>query len=121
MSWGIRRGDEHPTWGATWIDLGSLRLIWCAPSIHNETLRDKEGRVFPNTIAGHPNVWMIVWRRKLPEWDQESWERRRRPHLTLEARAAAREKDERRAAEARETARAEQAAKIVSLDRGSAR
>jgi len=51
----IRRGDGHPTWDAVWIDIGRLRLIRCAP--------------------GHPNKWMIAWRRGLPEWDpQTKWE-----------------------------------------------
>jgi hypothetical protein len=53
----IRRGDGHPTWGATWIDLGRLRLIRCA--------RHPSGR----RTLDHPNAWMIIWRRRLPEWD----------------------------------------------------
>jgi hypothetical protein len=52
----IQRGNRHPTWGAAWLDLGRLRLIRCAPA--------------------HPNRWMIVWRRKLPEWNRAQWERR---------------------------------------------
>jgi len=83
----IRRGAGHPTWGATWIDLGRLRLIRCA--------------------SGHPNVWMIVWRRNQPEW-----ERRRQERLTPEAIAAARAEDKRFAAEARQTALAEQATRL---------
>jgi hypothetical protein len=51
----IHRGDGHPTWGAVWIDLGRLRLIWCVGPR-------------PGSL-GHPNKWMIVWRRGLPEWD----------------------------------------------------
>jgi len=49
---GVHQGDGHPTWGATWIDLGRLRLIWCA--------------------SKHPNRWMIVWRRGLPELRQHA-------------------------------------------------
>jgi hypothetical protein len=86
----IRRGAGHPTWGATWLDLGRLRLIWCAP--------------------GHPNAWMIIWRRKLPEWNPGQWERRYQ--LTPEGIAAARAKDERFATEARQTAKAEAAARL---------
>src|SRR5262245_12234713 len=40
----------HCEWGATWLDLGRLRLVRCAPR--------------------HPNKWMLIWRRKrlpLPE------------------------------------------------------
>jgi hypothetical protein len=54
----IRRGDGHPTWGATWIDLGPLRLIRCAGPR-------------PGSL-GHPNKWMIAWRRGLPEWDPKT-------------------------------------------------
>src|SRR5262249_51556348 len=31
----VHWGDGHPTWAATWIDLGRLRLIRCAPG-HSE-------------------------------------------------------------------------------------
>src|SRR5262245_59264694 len=48
----IQRGDGHPTWGAVWLDLGRLRLIWCVPK--------------------HPNRWMILWRRGLSEWDPKT-------------------------------------------------
>jgi len=59
----IQRGDGHPTWGAVWIDFGRLRLIRCA--------RHPSGR----RTLDHPNAWMIVWRRGLPEWDpQTKWE-----------------------------------------------
>src|SRR5262249_38108586 len=85
----IEHTEGHPTWGATWINLGRLRLIWSG--------------------TGHPNVWMIVWRRNLPEWNREEWERLRRERLTPEAIAAARAEDERFAAEALQTLVAEQA------------
>jgi hypothetical protein len=52
----IHRGDEHPTWGAVWIDIGRLRFIRCA--------------------VGHPYEWLIGWRRELPEWNRAQWERR---------------------------------------------
>jgi hypothetical protein len=39
-------------YGAKWFDIGRLRFIWCAAK--------------PPSV--HPNVWMIVWRRKLPAW-----------------------------------------------------
>src|SRR5262245_11587 len=55
----IQRGDGHPTWGAVWLDLGRLRLIWCAPP--------RPGS------PGHPNRWMVVWRRGLPEWNAVAW------------------------------------------------
>jgi hypothetical protein len=61
----IWRGHEHPTWGAAWLDVGRLRLIWCV-------------RARPGS-PGHLNVWMIAWRRRLPEWDQGSYERVIRP------------------------------------------
>ena len=53
----LRRGLGHPTWGATWLDIGRLRLIRCArhPS--------------SNRALDPPNKWMIVWRRRLPEWN----------------------------------------------------
>ena len=57
----IRRGNGHPRWGAVWIDIGRLRLIWCAP--------DRPSTPGHPNIPGHPNKWMIVWRRKLPEFD----------------------------------------------------
>src|SRR5262245_26497368 len=60
----IRRGDGHPTWGVVWIDIGRLRLVWCAPD--RPSISGYPGE-HPN-IPGHPNKWMIVWRRKLPEW-----------------------------------------------------
>src|SRR5262245_21030613 len=42
------------------VKLGRLRLIRCAPS--------------------HPNVWMIVWRQDLPEWDPKTrWEGNNEP------------------------------------------
>jgi hypothetical protein len=93
----VSGGEGHPTWGATWLDVGRLRLIKCVPR--------------------HPNSWMVVWRRGLPEWNREEWERRRQVRLTPEARAAARAEDERLAAEARETLRAEAAVKIINLRR----
>jgi hypothetical protein len=68
----IQRGDGHPTWGAVWIDIGRLRLIRCA--------RHPSGR----RTLDHPNAWMICWRRKLPEWDRESYERVIRPMSTEE-------------------------------------
>jgi hypothetical protein len=37
-----------------WIGLGRLRLIWCVGPR-------------PGSL-GHPNKWMIVWRRRLPEF-----------------------------------------------------
>src|SRR5262249_28616839 len=43
-------------WGAARIEFGRLWLIRCAPGPPN------------SRAAGHPNKWMIVWRRKLPEW-----------------------------------------------------
>jgi hypothetical protein len=63
----IVRGAGHPTWGATWLNLGRLRLIWCVP--------DRPSSSGHPNIPGHPNKWMIVWRRRHPEWDKESWER----------------------------------------------
>jgi hypothetical protein len=82
----VRRGDGHPTWGAVWIDIGRLRLIRCAP--------------------GHLNNWMIVWRRRLPEFDRDSYERLKA------ARAMSPEQlralDEAYAQEARETRMREQ-------------
>jgi len=57
----IQRGDGPPTWGAVWIDLGRLRLIWCAP--------DRPSTPGHPNIPGHPNRWLIVWRRATPEWD----------------------------------------------------
>jgi hypothetical protein len=53
----IRRGSGHPTFGTAWLDIGRLRLIWCARHPGGERTLD------------HPNKWMIVWRRKLPEFD----------------------------------------------------
>jgi len=35
----VHWGDGHPTWAATWIDLGRLRLIRCAPG-HSEQVDD---------------------------------------------------------------------------------
>jgi hypothetical protein len=49
--------DGNPT-GAVWLELGRLRLIWCAPPR-------------PGSL-GHPNKWMLVWRRRLPEWDRKT-------------------------------------------------
>lgn len=57
----IRRGDGHPTWGSVRIELGRLWLIWCAP--------DRPSTAGHPNIPGHPNKWMVVWRRGLPEWD----------------------------------------------------
>jgi|SRR5215472_13971000 len=56
----ICRGSGHPTFGAVWLDIGRLRLIWCAPSRPSVS-------GYPD-IPGHPNKWMIVWRRRLPEY-----------------------------------------------------
>ena len=72
MSWRIQRGDGPPTWGAVWIDLGPLRLIRCAGP--------RPGS------PGHPNKWMISWRRRLPEWNSESYARLHRTYPTEEAR-----------------------------------
>ena|SRR5215471_5637939 len=44
---------EH---GATRLEFGRLWFVWCAPAPAN------------SRAAGHPNKWMIVWRRGLPEW-----------------------------------------------------
>jgi hypothetical protein len=154
MSWGIRCGSEAPTWGAVWVNLGRLRLIWCAP--------DRSSSPGHPNIPGHPNVWMVVWRRQTPEWDpQTKWKGSNTPGRYWKGCAArldrlrglddwdARckfpkcgclqdlerelaERKERRvragkpdrgstdaelAEKARETARAEQAAKIANLDR----
>jgi hypothetical protein len=70
----VCRGPCSPTWGAVWLEVGRLRLIRCAPA--------RQGS------PGHPNSWMIVWRRGLPEWDRQSWERLRQRRLTPEAQAA---------------------------------
>src|SRR6266496_1804270 len=72
----IQRGDGHPTWGATWFTLGRLWFIWCVPN--------RPSSPGHPPIWGHPNKWMVVWRRKLPEWDQESYERVIRPLSTEE-------------------------------------
>lgn len=91
----------HREGSALRFELGRLWLIRCAP--------------------GHPNRWMIVWRRGLPEWDRES-------HGRLKAaRAVTPEeqkiKDEEYAAEARATAEREaaadpaQAARLRAIDR----
>ena len=58
----------HREQGATRLELGRLWFIRCAPNRPSE---------FPGhpDIHGHPNVWMIVWRRRLPEWDRDSYER----------------------------------------------
>jgi hypothetical protein len=45
----LRIHREH---GATRLELGRLWLVRCAPE--------------------HPNRWMIVWRRGLPEWDSRT-------------------------------------------------
>jgi hypothetical protein len=60
----IHHGDGHPTWGAVWLDLGRLRLI--------------------RSASGHPNTWMICWRRRLPEFDRKSYERIIRPMSSKE-------------------------------------
>jgi hypothetical protein len=61
MSWRIHR--EH---GSTRLELGRLWLIWCAGPQ-------------PGSL-GHPNKWMIVWRRGLPEWDPRTkWEGAEKP------------------------------------------
>jgi hypothetical protein len=58
--------------GAVWIDIGRLRLIWCAPN-RLSTPGHPE-------IPGHPNKWMIVWRRQLPERDPKTkWAGNERP------------------------------------------
>jgi hypothetical protein len=57
----IQRGGGPPTWGAVWVDIGRLRLIWCAP--------DRPSTPGHPNIPGHPGRWMIVWRRATPEWD----------------------------------------------------
>ena len=54
--------------GAVRFRLGPLWLIRCAPN------RPIEFPGHPD-IPGHSNVWMIVWRRRLPEWDRDSYER----------------------------------------------
>jgi hypothetical protein len=57
MSWRI-----HRECGSIWLELGRLWLIRCA------------GGPRPGS-PGHPNRWMIVWRRGLPEWDPKTkWE-----------------------------------------------
>jgi hypothetical protein len=61
MIWRIPRED-----GATRIELGRLWLIRWAPNRPSTPGH-------PN-IPGHLNVWMIVWRRKTPEWaPQTNW------------------------------------------------
>jgi hypothetical protein len=54
----------HREWGSVRIELGRLWLIWCAP--------DRPSTSGHPNIAGHPNKWMIVWRRTLPEWDPKT-------------------------------------------------
>jgi hypothetical protein len=100
----IRRGSGPPTFGAVWLDIGRLRLIWCASGPQNEpspepeitteqyytwtrdlpprtaadeavlprTKRELSQRRHPN-IPGHPFRWMIVWRRRLPEWNPRTY------------------------------------------------
>jgi hypothetical protein len=46
----------HREWGSVRIELGPLWLIRCA--------RHPSGR----RTLDHPNAWMVVWRRGLPEW-----------------------------------------------------
>lgn len=70
----------HREWGATRLELGRLWLIRCAPNRPN-TLGHPP-------IAGHPNVWMIVWRRRLPEWNRDSYEGLHRTYKTEEERHA---------------------------------
>jgi hypothetical protein len=71
MSWGIRRGAEHPTWGAVRLELGRLWLIWCASN--------RPSAPGHPAIHGHPFCWMIAWKRDLPEWDPRSrWDPRRK-------------------------------------------
>jgi len=56
----------HREWGSVRIELGRLWLIRCARS----------GR----QTLDHPNAWMIVWRRRLPEWDpQTKWKGNDKP------------------------------------------
>ena len=50
----------HREWGSVRIELGPLWLIRCA--------RHPSGR----RTLDHPNAWMIVWRRGLPEWDPKT-------------------------------------------------
>jgi hypothetical protein len=59
MSWGIRREQ-----GATRLMLGRLWLIRCAS--------DRPSTPGHPNIAGHPNTWMVVWRRRLPEWNPKT-------------------------------------------------
>jgi hypothetical protein len=59
MRMGIRR--EH---GAVRVELGRLWLIWCAP--------DRPSSPGHPDVAGHPNRWMIVWRRGLLECDSQT-------------------------------------------------
>jgi len=47
------------------LELGRLWFIRCAPN--------RPSTPGHPPIAGHPNVWMIVWRRRLPEWDPKSY------------------------------------------------
>jgi hypothetical protein len=47
----------HREHGSVRIELGRLWLIRCA--------RHPSGR----RTLDHPNAWMLVWRRGLPEWD----------------------------------------------------
>jgi len=61
----------HREWGAVWIDIGRLRLIWCA--------RHPSGK----RTLNHPNKWMLVWRRGQPEWDRAGWERLRQLRLAI--------------------------------------
>jgi hypothetical protein len=49
---------EH---GATRIALGPLWLIWCAGN--------RPSSPGHPPIWGHPNTWMVVWRRKVPGWN----------------------------------------------------
>jgi hypothetical protein len=55
----------HREHRATRLELGRLWFIRCASNRPSE---------FPGhpDIHGHPNVWMIMWRRRLPEWDREA-------------------------------------------------
>src|SRR5262249_21573407 len=53
----------HREWGSVRIEIGRLWLVWCASD--RPCISGYPGE-HPN-IPGHPNTWMIVWRRALPE------------------------------------------------------
>jgi len=97
--WRIHRED-----GAVRLELGRLWFVRCAPP--------RPGS------AGHPNCWMVAWRRRLPEWDHESHERLKTARAVAHAEWVYQKiKDEEYATEARETAEREAAANTAQASR----